>query len=181
MRRPFKIAVIILALLVLTPLALLAWIMWGQSYYYHLTFGPTAAEKIMARFGVTGAEVAEVRHHSGHPVFWMDGAEKFVVKLTAPLQIPGGNGPVSETEWYWKTKGYWVAAPSALLWAREGIKLAVACAENPTMGTDVLTLPQTAQTHYSFMNVPKPEQGGNIEALIYNDQTRELMYVYCNF
>jgi len=181
MRRSFKIIGILLAVLVLTPVALMAWLLWGQFYYYSLSFGPQQAQHILARFGLNEIKVKQVLQHSGHPPVWMDGAEKFVVELETPFVPPHNNFMAEEREKDWNTQGRWLPIESEWPWAIKGTQLAIACAHSPVMGTDVVPVTNYMRSWYSFMRVPKAGNSANIEALIYDTASQQLTYVYCNY
>jgi len=180
-----RIILVIVAILVISPVVLATWFLVGKPFMYHITFGPQAAEEKLALFGYPNISIARISQHSGQPIVWMDGAEKFVAELTQtpalksetelPAPIQKGNTPV-----HWETPNLWFAATTTDPDIQAGIQTARECAESDAFGTTPITLPQNGQNLlFSFRYFSN--QSSTITALIYDPAAKTLTFLNCNY
>jgi hypothetical protein len=152
-----------------------------QLWYYQATFTSKKAEHLLAEAGWTGPGVEKLIAHTGHPVVWMDGVEKFKVQLSGPF-FPPPRQPLPAPDKYERirAKGQWYRGIDEDGLVQRGIAIAKDCADTDMFQTTAMEIDSDdSRLFFSLLGFDQQRTDGF--ALIYNTFDDTLVYAYCNY
>lgn len=173
--------IVLTAALVTTAHYWLPYLGYVQLWYYHATFNKTKAERLLAEAGWTGPAVTNLIAHTGYPVVWMDGVEKFKVQLAGPFYPPARQPlPAPDKHDRIRAKGQWYRGTDADSQVQRGIAVARDCAGTDMFQTKAIDIDSdNSRLFYSLHGFDEQRTDGF--ALIYNTYDDTLVYAYCNY
>jgi len=178
---------VLIAALVLLPAPLfLGWNTYGKTWLYQVTFGPRAAEQLLAEISLPNIKVINILKHEGGPKVWMDAYEYVSASVETIQNISVTTTlPPPDRRNVLRARGLWVATDNPDAIVQKAIDAMNKCRNNlekhgELMGDEGLERPTAPGILYSI-SAASLDDMSIIHGVIYDPAGKTITIVHCDY